>query len=126
MCPPEELAPDIRQFIVEKIDSVPQVEALLIVWGRPDAVWTEEQLAQHLYVQPASAKKIAQGLVRRGWLKAQTGGFTFDSAWDPDGAFMQRLALTYRRQLVAVATLIHANVSAGVREFADAFDLKKE
>jgi len=126
MCPPEELPPDIRQFIVEKIDSVPHVEALLLVAGRADVVWTEEQLAQHLYVQPAAATKIARGLVRRGLLKATAGGYAFDSAWDPDGAFMQRLTLTYRRQLVAVATLIHTNVSAGVRDFADAFDLKKE
>ena len=127
MCPPEELAPDIRQFIVETIDSVPHVEALLLVWQRPDAVWTDDQIAQHLYVTPAAAGKIAQGLVRRGLLNNnEGGGFTFRSAWDPDGAFMQRFALVYRRQLVAVTTLIHTNVSAGVRDFADAFDLKKE
>ena len=126
MCPPEELPSDIRQFILEKIDSVPHIEALMLVWGKPDDVWTKEQLARHLYVPPANAKKIAQGLVRRGLLKAAAGGFAFDSAWDPDSAFMQRLALTYGRQLVAVATLIHTNVSAGVRDFADAFNLKKE
>lgn len=127
MCPPEELEPDVRQFILEKIDSVPHIEALLLVWQRPEAVWTEEQLAHHLYVTPAVAAKIAQALVRRGLLNnAEGGGFAFRSAWDPGDAFMQRLAQTYRRQLIAVTTLIHTNVSAGVRDFADAFDLKKE
>jgi hypothetical protein len=128
MCPPEELPPEVRQFILEKIDSVPHLEALLLVWGRPEVPWTDETLAQQLYLQPAIARRISQALMRRGWLKKAEpdNAFSFDSRWDPDGKFMQLLALTYRRQLVNVATLIHANASAGVREFADAFNLKKE
>ena len=127
MCPPEHIAPEIRQFIVEKIDSVPHLETLLVVWERPDVEWTDTRLAQYLYVRPDAARKIARGLVRRGWLKkTKDAGFAFDTDWDPDGTFMRNLALTYRRQLIAVATLIHTNISAGVRDFADAFNLKKE
>src|SRR5690349_22336612 len=109
MCPPEELPSDVRQFILEKIDSVPHLEALLLIWGRSEVAWTDEKLAQQLYVQPALAKRIAQALIRRGWLKKANpdGTFSFDSSWDPQGKFMELLALTYRRQLVAVATLIH-------------------
>ena len=39
---------------------------------------------------------------------------------------MRTLSETYRRQLVRVATLIHSNASAAVRDFADAFNLKKD
>ncbi|MEO8464460.1 MAG: hypothetical protein ABI640_03900 [Gammaproteobacteria bacterium] len=127
MCPAEEIPPDVLRFIVEKIDTVPHLEALLLVWERPGVNWTQEQLARQLYVTPAVAQRITHGLIRRGWLKkGQAGSVAFNPGWDPDGTFMRNLASIYRRQLIAVTSLIHSNVSAGVRDFADAFNLKKE
>jgi hypothetical protein len=119
---------EIRLFVTEKIDSVPHLEALLLLWNDPSKVWTEDSLALALYIAPLAARKIVHGLERRGWVKSSEAppGFVFDGAWDADGAFMPRLAETYRRQLVRVATLIHSNASAAVREFADAFNLKKD
>ena len=119
---------DVRQFIVDKIDSVPQLEALLLTWERPAESWTEETLSRSLYVEPLLAKRIVADLIRHGLVKKlePSGALAFDSAWDPDGAFIKRLAQTYRTHLVRVATLIHSNASAAVRDFARAFDFKKD
>jgi hypothetical protein len=39
---------------------------------------------------------------------------------------MPEVAAAYRRHLVQLATFIHSGASPAVREFARAFDLKKE
>ena len=39
---------------------------------------------------------------------------------------MLQVAATYRRNIARVATLIHEKTSSSVREFARAFDLKKD
>jgi hypothetical protein len=39
---------------------------------------------------------------------------------------MARIAATYRRHLIRIATLIHAKASPSVREFARAFESNKE
>jgi Mn-dependent DtxR family transcriptional regulator len=124
----EDIPPEISEFILEKIDSVPHLEALLLLWRDPLRVWTEESLAHSLYVTPSTARRIVQGLARRNWLKNSevSGGFLYDGSWDAGGIFMARLSNTYSRHLVRIATLIHANASAAVREFADAFQWKKE
>jgi hypothetical protein len=39
---------------------------------------------------------------------------------------MPEVAAAYRRHLVPLATFIHSRASTAVREFARAFDLKKD
>ncbi len=123
------LPDDVRQFLLEHIDSVPQLEALLLAWEQSATSWDVESLARALYIEQSVAKSIINNMVRRGWMKRhveRAERFTFDSVWDPEGHFMTKLTATYRRHLVRVATLIHSRASAGVRDFANAFNLKKE
>lgn len=119
---------DVRRFVLEEIASVPHLEALLLLWEQPSGAWTEESLAHALYVELAAAKKIVRNLMNHSWvvLERQSGQYSFDPRWDPDGEFMRRLAHTYRTQLVRVATMIHSNASSAVRDFAKAFEITKK
>ena len=124
----DDIPDDVRQFILGAIDSVPHLEALLLFWERRDGHWTERQLARTLFVDATATGRIIGTLLRRGWIRpcASGAGFEFDRSWDPGDAFMQKLARTYRTRLVRVATLIHSNASSAIRDFAKAFDLKKD
>lgn len=123
----DDIPEDVRQFILTAIDSVPHLEALLLFWKRMPGHWTEQELARTLFIDMNATSRIIGALLRRGWIKPSTSGvgFEFDDSWDPGGAFMQKLVSTYRTRLVRVATLIHANASAAIRDFAKAFDLKR-
>ena len=125
---PDDLPADIRLFILDKIDSVPHLEALLLTWEQRAAVWSDDALARALYVDTNTARKVALELEKRSWVKfTDDHSFCYDSAWDPDGSFMQRLAGAYRRQLIRITKLIHGkSSSSAVRDFAQAFDFKKE
>ncbi len=122
--PPE----DVLRFIADQIDTVPQIEALLVLWQNRPATFTAEQLAARIFVSDQAAGVILTELHGRRFaaLVAGTEEYVYDTGWDPTGEFMARVAATYRRHLILIATLIHRKTSSAVREFARAFEPKKD
>lgn len=129
-----ELPADVLRFIVERIDSVPHLEALLLLWGSGERRWNEAEVASRVYVPGDTARSVLQALAQRRLIRAEHGGeagsgllYVYDPAWDEAaGGLMALVADTYRRQLVRVAKVIHAKASPSVQEFARAFQLKKD
>jgi hypothetical protein len=125
----EEIADDVFEFLAQRIDSVPQLEALLLLWEDPARAWSAPELAARIYVEPAVAAGVLASLQRRQLTRALPGAeprWCYDTAWDPSGKRMTEVAEAYRRHVVRIATFIHAGASQAVREFARAFDFKKE
>jgi hypothetical protein len=119
----------VLQFIAERIDTVPQLEALLLLWENPQRAWTDEQLAARIYVSRAAAAQILQALQRQQLVAAeptQATHYRYNPQWDPTGEVMPEVAAAYSRHLVPLATFIHSRASSAVREFARAFDFKKD
>lgn len=116
---------EVRDFIVRCIDSVAQLEALLLLRGPPPLAWNVHTVARRLYVQEGEAAKLLSGLV--SCELAVTDGSAFH--YRPRDAeltdLVDRLAETYARSLVPVTRLIHERDIA-IRKFADAFKLRKD
>lgn len=113
-------AEDVLRFIAERIDTVPEIEALLLLWEQRPAAFTAQQLASTLFVSAGVAGAVIKALEQRR-LVMQTADrlqYTYDSRWDPDGEFMTRVAATYKGHLIRVTTLIHSKASPAVLEFA--------
>jgi hypothetical protein len=118
---------NVLQFIAERIDTVPQLEALLLLWeSPPQHAWTEEELAGRIYVSRQVAAQTLQALQRQNLIVAESTQYRYNPQWDPTGQLMPEVAAAYRRHLVQLATFIHSRASTAVREFARAFDLKKD
>jgi hypothetical protein len=117
----------VLQFIAEKIDTVPQLEALLLLWENKGRTWDCEELAARLYVRREVCGDVLNALQRRNLVKAEGAPprYSYDPSWDESGELMAQVANAYRRHLVQVATFIHSRGSSPVREFARAFDLKE-
>jgi hypothetical protein len=129
MIPPSEIPADVLEFIENRIDSVPHMEALLLVWESAPDRWEVEKIAARIYVATPAAAQILRDLVRRRLVCAaeeEPASFAYDSEWDPDGTLMAKVAATYRQNLVQAAQTIHSKASAAVREFARAFEIKKD
>ena len=124
-----EIPTRVLQFLAGYIDSVPQLEALLLLWEDPQRLWSEEELARRIYVGRPVAAAILQSLQRQQLVTAEAAAavrYRYNPQWDPSGEVMPEVAATYRRHLVPLATFIHSRASTAVREFARAFDLKKD
>jgi predicted transcriptional regulator len=119
---------EVLRFIFENIDTVPHLEALLLVWQNSATAWSTETLGARLYVSSAQANTILEDLSRRGFVTQEQGGAAFRYApdWDAQGGLMPRISETYRRNLVGITRMIHSKGSASVREFARAFQIKKD
>jgi hypothetical protein len=124
-----EIPARVLQFLAERIDTVPQLEAVLLLFEDPQRLWSEEELAGRIYVGRQVAATILQALQRQQLVTAESGAavrYRYNPQWDPTGEVMPEVAATYRRHLVPLATFIHSRASTAVREFARAFDLKKD
>ena len=122
-----EIPARVLQFIAERIDTVPQLEALLLLWENPQRLWSEEELAARIYVGRPVAATILQALQRQQLVTTEPDSrYRYNPQWDPSGEVMPEVAAAYSRHLVQLATFIHSRASTAVREFARAFDLKKD
>jgi predicted ArsR family transcriptional regulator len=121
-----ELPADVLRFIEQHIDTVPHMEALLLLWKTAPQTWTDTALAARIYVDVATARRILVDLERRQLVvlsTAENGGYCYEPEAQKD-SLMTNVAQTYGRKLVAVARIIHSKGSPAMREFARAFQLK--
>jgi hypothetical protein len=120
---------ELDRFILERIESVPRLEALLLVWRSRPRTWTVEEMRGRLYVDADRARSILESLVRDDLLSASPSspkqyGYTSKSA--RQNRLIQTLDETYRRELVRITNLIHSKPPRAARRFARAFQIKKE
>ena len=123
-----ELPADVQRFIADQIDTVPHLEALLLLWESTPRRWTTEQVAARIYVAREAARGILADLLRRLLIRPadeDPDSYVYDSAWDADD-LMTRVAAAYRKDLIRVADFIHTKPPSSVREFARAFEIKKD
>ena len=121
---PDQLSAQIFRFLVDHIDSVPELEALLLFQDNPARQWTSDELAGWLYVSPRSAAAILAKLQRQGWIVEGSAGayrFCTDTA---EASLIEHLSRAYARHLTLVARVIHEKPAIGIREFARAFKVK--
>ncbi|HWR17280.1 MAG TPA: hypothetical protein VN577_20795 [Terriglobales bacterium] len=116
----------VDQFIVEQIDSVPHLEALLLLWNSRPNPWSSERMARALYVRTDVASKILAGLVQRELIVADDDSFRCEEHSPETSQLLGDLDAIYRKEVVRISSIIHSKASAGVRDFAKAFRFTKE
>jgi DNA-binding IclR family transcriptional regulator len=115
----------VDQFILEEIDSVPHLEALLLFWRYRQHRWSIEEMAHSLYISVEATQAILQDLKQRGMVTLEEGVYSYDPGFR-HGNLMEEVDRTYRRELVRISRMIHSKASPAVREFARAFKFKKD
>jgi hypothetical protein len=117
----------IDDFILREMDSVPHLEALLLLWNSRPRQWSAADMSAALYVDEDLGLDILQNLARRQLAtRAEDGLYAYHSASPERDALLHQLELQYRSNLIRITRMIHAKASPGVREFADAFRFKKD
>ena len=118
---------EIDRFILDRIDTVPRLEAILFFWRDRSQMSSAEGLAKYLWVKPDLAKEILHDLARSGFLDVVAESEEYRYRSDPENdRLIDLLNSVYRKELIRVTTMIHSKPSAAVREFARAFRMKKD
>lgn len=115
---------DVDHFILDEIDSVPHLEALLLLWNRRPRSWSVDDLAHDLYVSGDKTTDILRDLQARGLVAWEADRCSFNVSY-PRPELMQATDRLWRRELIRISSLIHSKASPSVRQFASAFRLRK-
>jgi DNA-binding IclR family transcriptional regulator len=120
-----ELAPDLRRFVLTSVPSVPYLEAVLLLRAEPQHRWDVAELARRLYVPERTAAELLAELRARGI--AVASGERVQYAPDAAlAAMMDRIAQAYAADLVTITGLIHSRLDRRAQQFADAFRFRKD
>lgn len=124
--------PDREQvdlFILDEIDSVPQLEALLLIWNNRPREWSPEDMAKALYDKADVTQGILRSLAQRRLILELPGEeprYTAIAHSPEKEAMLTALDKIYRREIVRISTMIHSKASRAVRDFARAFRFTKD
>jgi hypothetical protein len=121
-----DLPAELTGFLLRTVDSVAELEALLLAHGNPAIEWDAAVLAARLYVPERAAQDVLVALHRRGLLHPAGERYAYQPASDALRQSVDQLAVWYPRALVAITRLIHSKPGAAVRGFADAFRLRED
>ena len=120
---------DVGQFILDKIDSIAQLEALLLLRANPTEDWDTAAVAKRLAVDEQQAGKTLLRLLEEKLVIAQAGEpprYRYQPGSQELRRMVDRVSEIYAKHLVPVTNLIHSKPKTRVQEFADAFKFRKD
>lgn len=118
----------VRELIQQHIDSVEQLEVLLLLHDQPDRDWSAAEVSGELRTNERStatrlADLTARGLVAEG---ATRELYRYAPRTHDLNAAVGGLAREYAVRRVSVITLIFAKPLDRIRSFADAFRFRRD
>jgi hypothetical protein len=122
----EDFSAGLKRFIEQHIESVSQLEALLLLRENPQRPWDPAEIAKELYIHSDAASTMLADFARRGFARRASSADAYlfhDSEANP---LIDELAAVYRDRRVAVISLIYSKPVNKVQTFADAFRFGKE
>jgi hypothetical protein len=122
--PDQYVSDEIRDFILKYIDSVAQIEALLLVRSNPEESWDVSRIAARLYIGEAAAADALGHLCADGLLNLVDATYRFEGVSPTNARLIEELQTIYARELITVTNIIHAKPRR-IRSFADAFRFRK-
>ena len=123
---PTQIPPDVREFVRREIKSVVQLEVLLLLHRTRERAWTVVEVSQELGIDPEIAETPLLSLEQLGVIRiAETTPISYQ--YGPTDqtveTTIERLALSYKKQRVAIFSLILSESNGRIRRFAEAFRL---
>jgi hypothetical protein len=120
---------DVFRFLFARIDSVPHLEALLLIWRSRPRPWHTADISANLFIAANEGEKIAHDLVRRGLIAVSASDppcFHYRKRDAQQDAMMEAIEETYRSDLIKVSRFIHSKQRNSMSDFADAFRFRKD
>ena len=119
---------EVRRFLADEIHSVEQLEVLLSLHRQPAEWWTAERMAAELRTSSDSVATRMAEMTVRGLLESQEEDglrYRYCRAKPETGRVVEMLDRLYNERRVTIITLIFSKPLDSIRDFSDAFRLRK-
>lgn len=115
------ISPELKRFILTRIDSVPHLETVLLLRKDPKEEWDAKRLAQRLFVGEESAGRILDDLAERGLVVMRSHLYHYEPIYLESKEMVDQLAAAYAEYLREVTALIHSKLSKQAQDLGEAF-----
>jgi hypothetical protein len=123
----DEIDLGVRTFIAEHIQSVAQLELILLLHDNPQQGWRATDAARSFGLSPEMASALLRSLCQQGFAAASDDPELFRYA--PKSQEFERLidqlAVLYQQRRFSLVQLIYARPIDKLQSFADAFRFRK-
>ena len=120
---------ELEEFIGAEIQSLEQLEILLLLSGNPHRWWNARSVYEVVKSSTSSVEDRLNELAQRGLLKAEgkpERSYQFAPNSDHYWHVVSQLRDAYKERPVKVVQAIYSKPRDGVQEFAKAFQIRKE
>jgi hypothetical protein len=125
---PSDLPGDVHQFLSEYIQSISQLELLLLLRGNAEKRWTVEDAAKELYTPVSMTLPMLESLRAIGLLSSGDSGAWYQYAPKSEDLqkLVENLAQLYIERRVTIINTIYSGPLQKLQNFADAFRLRRK
>jgi len=116
---------EVDAFVIAEIESVPHLEALLLIWNGRPRKWSVSDMARAIYLADNETQLILRDLAQRQLIVMESDMYRYNAS-HPKTDVVAKLDGIYRREIVRISNMIHSKPSVSVRAFARAFKLTKD
>ncbi|HEX7858693.1 MAG TPA: hypothetical protein VF773_00035 [Verrucomicrobiae bacterium] len=119
----------MEKFIAGEINSLEQLEILLLLSGNPHRTWSVNGVYEVIKSSPQSVKDRLNEMTERGVLRKEVEGearYQFAPTNDALWKITSELRDAYKERSVKVVQAIYSKPPDAVQEFARAFRLRKD
>ena len=125
----DSLSPPVKQLLARHIQSVEQLEVLLLLRSQPQRAWTAAEVFEVIRSSEPSIAARLQAFTAQGFLVEEKGPpakYRFAPKDQNLDAAVDQTATAYQTWRVRVIEAIFAPQTDPVQSFADAFKLRKD
>ena len=129
MAVPDRLPSDVVQFVNENIDSIEQLELLVMLIDTSHRYWDAASAGRALGVNPGKTLRDLERLATRNLLAVNLGNdvsYRFEPGSSRLRATTEVFAAAYRNNPRALFRLVAERQTRAVRDFADAFRIRRK
>jgi hypothetical protein len=122
---PDALPANVRQFISEHIRSIAQLELLLMLRRKREKAWSVEEAAKELYTAATMTEPLLESLRAIGLATLSNGTYSYVPRSAELEQVVTDLDRLYQERRVTVINLIYSAPVEKLKNFADAFRIRK-
>jgi hypothetical protein len=122
-------SPELDKFIAAELQSLEQLEILLLLSGNPHRWWTAKSVYEVIKSSISSVQDRLTELVNRSVLKTETDSevrYQFSPASDDLWRVVTELREAYKERPVKVVQALYNKPPDAVNEFAKAFKIRRD
>lgn len=123
------LSIEVEQFLLKYIESVEQLEVLLLLNAHPDRPWTIQEVNDQIKSSEESVSKRLQTLAHQGLITALNADktvFQIQTAKPEINQTVSALDACYKERRLKVLECVFSKPMSSLRVFADSFKIRKD